>query len=254
MDSSNAQKIEASLAKDALVIDVGGGMAAFSRADWIIDALPYEEQGKLLNDSQKSRDVRFTRETWVQFDLCSRQRWPFENNQFDFAVCSHVLEDVRDPIWVCSEISRIAKAGYVEVPSRALEQSTGVEHPKLAGYYHHRWLVSVRNGRLEFRQKPHLLHVTPSAIVANVGFWRTINPKHQIETFYWDGELQCGEMLEFDEAEVVREMSAQASQARALPDLLVKPQESFSRRLQRAIYFTRLRFSRVGLARLPARG
>lgn len=243
MDASHAQQIESSLPEEALVIDVGGGMAAFPRADWIIDALPYEEQGKLLDRARQHTDVRFTRDTWVQFDLCSRRRWPFEDNQFDFAVCSHVLEDVRDPIWVCSEISRIAKAGYVEVPSRALEQSTGVEHPRLAGYYHHRWLVSVNDGQLEFRQKPHLLHVTPSAIVANVGFWRAINPKHKIATLYWDGELNCQEVLEFDEAEVVREMSDQAQQARALPDLLVKPQVSLGRRLQRAIYFLRLRMA-----------
>ncbi|MEM8670150.1 MAG: methyltransferase domain-containing protein [Planctomycetota bacterium] len=243
MDCLHAQKIEASLKDDDLVIDVGGGMAAFARADWIIDALPFDEQGKLLRESDTQRSVRFQRNTWVQFDLCSRKPWPFEDKQFDFAVCSHVLEDVRDPIWVCSEISRIAKAGYVEVPSRALEQSTGIEHPKLAGYYHHRWLVSINDQELEFRQKPHLLHVTPSAIVTKVGFWKTINPKHQFETFYWTDELSCCEILEFDEAEVIREMNDQAELARQLPDLLVTPDESWKRRMQRAAYFLRLRMA-----------
>ena len=243
MDGFHAQQITASLKATDLVIDVGGGMAAYPRADWIIDALPFEEQGKLLAEQDADRPVNFSRESWVQFDLCNRQHWPFDDNQFDFAVCSHVLEDVRDPIWVCSEISRIAKAGYIEVPSRVLEQSTGVEHPKLAGYYHHRWLVSVQSGILEFRQKPHLLHVTPSAIVTKLGIWKEINPRHRIETYYWSDQIECEEVLEFDEAAVVREMSEQARKARAIPDLLVKPQEPWRRRVQRAAYFLRLRMA-----------
>lgn len=57
------------------------------------------------------------------------------------------------------------------------------------------------------------------------------------------GELKCQEVLEFDEAEVVREMSDHARRARALPDLLVKPPLSFKRRMQRAIYYWRLRMA-----------
>lgn len=240
MNQDYAEQIAASLPDDALVIDVGGGMAAFPRADWIIDALPFDEQGKLLKKPHAREETRFSRDTWVQFDICSRQKWPLADKQFDFAVCSHVLEDVRDPIWVCSEISRIAKAGYVEFPSRILEQSKGIEHPRLAGYYHHRWLVSVRDGQLEFRQKPDRLHVTRKAIVAKVGFWRTINPKHQSESLFWEQNLESAEVLEFNEHEVLRELCDYARQARSLPDLLVKTQASLTSRLRRAVYYLRL--------------
>lgn len=241
MNSEHAQRIQASLSDEALVIDVGGGMAAFPRANWIIDALPYKERGRLRNssDEQNLPEDRFNADTWIQFDLCSREPWPFEDNQFDFAVCSHVLEDVRDPIWVCSEISRIARAGYVETPSRVVEQSKGIEHPRLAGYHHHRWLVSNRDGMLEFRQKPHLLHVTPGAIVAKTGFWRTINPQHEINVLYWEDELQCKEMLEFDEGAMIRELCEVSRDARELPQLLVRRVEPFSTRVRRAIYHLR---------------
>ncbi len=240
MNPDHARQIESSLPDDALVIDVGGGMAAFPRADWIIDAVPFDERGRLLKGNDTDRINRFSKETWVEFDLCSRQKWPFNDNQFDYAVCSHVLEDVRDPIWVCSEISRIAKAGYIEVPSRAVEQSRGIEHPRLAGYYHHRWLVSDRDGALEFRQKPHLLHVTHDAIVAKVGFWRTINPQHEITTHVWKDELSCQEILEFDEQEVIRELCECSRAAQSLPELLVRPKDSISTRLRKSIYQFRL--------------
>ena len=57
-------------------------------------------------------------------------------------ICSHTLEDVRDPIWVCSEIQRVAKAGYIEVPSRLEEQSYGFQGPWV-GWGHHHWLIEV---------------------------------------------------------------------------------------------------------------
>ncbi len=244
MNQEHAKNISEMLSDDAIVIDVGGGAAACPRADWIIDAIPFEDQGCLLTDAAREAPTRFSRDTWVQFDICNHVKWPFEDNQFDFAVCSHLLEDVRDPIWVCSEMSRIAKAGYIEVPSRVVEQSIGIEHPRYAGYYHHRWLVSVHDGRLEFRHKPHLLHTTPDAIVAKVGLWKAITPEHEILSHYWKDQLQFEEVLEFDEQEVVRELCDWSRQAKSIPNLVMRPQEPMSRRLRRAWYFTRLRLRR----------
>ncbi len=243
MDLHHAQRIAAQLPSEALVLDVGGGMAAFPRADSVIDALEFEERGRLLDSAQAKSPHRFTRDSWVRFDICSRQPWPFSDQQFDFAVCSHVLEDVRDPVWVCAEISRVAKAGYVEVPSRIVEQSKGVEHPHLAGYYHHRWLVSVADGLLEFRQKPHLLHVTSKAIVAKVGFWRDINPEHAITTHYWDGELACREVLEFDQQSVIDELCRYTELAQRIPQLLIPSQTPFGKRVRKAVYNLRLAWS-----------
>lgn len=243
MNPLHAQRITSHLPQEALVLDVGGGMAAFPRADWVIDAVDFEERGRLLDPSQVNSAHRFTKDSWVRFDICSRQPWPFRDEQFDFAVCSHVLEDVRDPVWVCSEISRIAKAGYVEVPSRIVEQSKGVEHPRLAGYYHHRWLISVVDGALEFRQKPHLLHVTSKAIVAKVGFWRDINPAHAITTHDWQGELNCHEVLEFDEQNVVEELCQYSHRAQRIPQLLVPPQLPFGKRIRKAVYSLRQTWS-----------
>ena len=57
--------------------------------------------------------------------------WPFADDFFDFAVCTFTLEDVRDPIRVCEEMSRVAKAGYVEVPSLLDELSW--RNPEVSG-------------------------------------------------------------------------------------------------------------------------
>ncbi len=243
MDQVQAKKIATMLPDRALVIDVGGGMAAFPRADWIIDAVPFDEQGALLKKRAEATTVRFHRDTWVEYDLCSRQPWPFADKQFDFATCSHVLEDVRDPVWVCSEMSRIAKAGYIETPSRVVEQSLGVEHPCYAGYYHHRWLVSVDRGQLQFRHKPHSLHSHRRAIVARVGFWKGISPEHEIVAHYWQDELNACEVLEFSEEKTLQHLDDWAAEARATANLLARPAKPITQRLLRAYYYLKLRLA-----------
>src|SRR5215204_5526988 len=116
MLAGSRARIEAKLAADALVLDVGGWGSPWPRADWVIDLMPYETRG-LYGPAARDRE-RFSRETWVERDVCAREPWPFGDDQFDYAVCSHTLEDLRDPVYVCAELNRIARAGYVEVPSR----------------------------------------------------------------------------------------------------------------------------------------
>lgn len=240
MDVAAAARISEMLPNTASVVDIGGGACPFPRADSVVDAVAYDDR-ESLGTVDLGIPPRFTRETWVQVDLCERGRWPIEDKQFDFAVCSHLLEDVRDPIWVCSELSRIAKAGYIEVPSRITEQSLGVEHPRYAGYHHHRWLITNTDGRLAFRHKPHQLHVVNAAIVARVGIRREINPKHAITSLWWTEEIECAEVLEFSEERVVEELIQFASEARKIPDLAVARRASKLAQVKRAAYFARLR-------------
>ena len=240
MTSEKEQELRARLGPADVVVDIGGGASPFPRADYVIDGLDFEARGK-LNTGRSRGAERFTRDTWVQLDLCARQPWPFPDRFFDFATCSHVLEDVRDPIWVCSEMRRIAKAGYIETPSRIVEQSRGVEHPLYAGFYHHRWLVTVNGNQLLFRHKPHSLHSSGRAIVAEVGIWRRINPRYEDLGFDWQGDFQFNEVLPFDEAVENRELVEFAGTCRGLPELTVPLQQPFVHKLKRCLYYWRLR-------------
>jgi len=245
MDFANAQRLLAIIPDGAKVIDIGGAAAPFPRADYVMDAAPYEsrDSGSDGNINEKLQaKTRFSAERWIQADLCDHRPWPIKDKAFDFAICSHVLEDVRDPIWLCAEMQRIARAGYIETPSRVVEQSKGVENPRHAGFYHHRWLVSrVGDRRLEFRHKPHMLHSVNDAIVTRLPPTRRIRPEHAIVTLDWVESFEAVEVLEFNEANVIAELCDFAEAARKLPTLHESVGLPLGKSLHRRLFYTRLR-------------
>lgn len=146
-----------SLPEEALVLDIGGASAPFKRANYLIDAVGYESI--YWGQAKGPGKIMFNEKTFVKQDICSREPWLFRDKQFDFSICSHVLEDIRDPIWVCSEIIRVSKAGYIEIPSRLYETTFNLEAKNLAGASHHRWLVDLDNsGALRFTFKYMQIH------------------------------------------------------------------------------------------------
>ncbi len=240
MDPLAAKQILQRLPASALVVDVGGGAAPFSRANVVIDAIAYASRDQ-LGAHDLGIVPHYSQDSWLQVDLCDRRPWPVADKAFDFATCSHLLEDVRDPIWICSELSRVAKAGYIEVPSRIVEQSLGIEHPGYAGYYHHRWLITEHDGQLLFRHKPHQLHVTRGAIVARVGGRTQLNPQYATTQLWWQDRITCREVLEFCENRVVDELCSFAARARQLPNLLLANDLSMVAAAKKRVYYARLR-------------
>jgi hypothetical protein len=156
--------------------------------------MPYETRGLLGSDGEGPE--RFTADRWIARDICDREPWPFEDDQFDFAVCSHVLEDIRDPLLVCSELQRVAKAGYVEVPSRLEEQSWGVQGDWV-GWGHHHWIVEREGDRLDFLFKPHMLHAREEFFFPHE-FHQTLTGEQRVERLWWSGGFQTRELLLFE--------------------------------------------------------
>lgn len=176
-----------------LVLDVGGWAKPFARADWVIDLLPHATRGLYGYDEGDRAAERFSASTWVQRDICAREPWPFADNQFDFAICSHTLEDVRDPVWVCSELQRVARAGYIETPSRLEEQSFGIQGP-WTGWGHHHWLVDMVDGGLRFVFKHHILHGRPE-FRFSPEFHAGLAPEQRVVRLFWEGAFQAEERV-----------------------------------------------------------
>jgi hypothetical protein len=191
MLESSVKRILGRLSPTDVVLDIGGWGRPFRRADWVMDLMPYETRGELGFDGPD--EERFSAETWIQRDVCDREPYPFEDKQIDFVVCSHTLEDIRDPVWVCSEMIRIAKAGYIEVPSRLEEQSYGFQG-HWVGWGHHRWLVDIEDGRIDFVFKHHIVHGRKVNHFLP-GFHHALPDELHVQPFWWEGSFDFGERI-----------------------------------------------------------
>jgi hypothetical protein len=217
---ASVDRLLGELSPEDLVLDVGAWASPFNRAQWILDAEPFETRGYYRTFGgvpfQGGEREWFSKETWVQRDICGRDRWPFADKQFDFVICSHTLEDIRDPLWVCSELVRVGKAGYVEVPSRIFESTRGVERPNIAGLSHHRWLIDIEGDDIRFLPKYHFIH----------SHWRynlprayldSLPPEAGVQWLWWKGAFTFSETTVHGVSNQERELErfAQAVYARS---------------------------------------
>jgi len=147
------------------VLDVGGGAYPCARANYVLDFQPYiGGKGSRHMDGNTPKTwgegkARFSEETWITRDICEHSPWPFPDKFFDFSICSQTLEDIRDPIWVCSELIRVSKGGLIETPSRLYETCFGIESDYFTGAGHHRWIVELIEGCLTFSFKMDYVHL-----------------------------------------------------------------------------------------------
>jgi uncharacterized protein YbaR (Trm112 family) len=117
------------------ILDIGSGGAPFWRSNVLMDRY-------LENDIQRPAALIVDR-SMICGDI---HAIPFQNKSFNFVHCSHVLEHVQDPAKAIREMTRIAKAGYIETPS-ALQELAILNFP------FHRWFVTRKDNVLIFREK-----------------------------------------------------------------------------------------------------
>ena len=223
MLEASARRILQELGSDDVVLDIGGWADPFWRSDWVMDLAPHETRGLYSRKGWVRGDgtgthERFDESRWIQRDICDREPYPFDDGEIDFVICAHTLEDVRDPDWVCSEMVRIAKRGYIEVPSRLVEQTFGLEGA-WAGWGHHRWICEVDGNGIEFVFKWPGLHTRPSAVFPPE-LERGLNDDERVQMLWWDNSFSHREriFLEFDEMQAyLEEFVSRTEAARPVP-------------------------------------
>ena len=83
------------------VLDIGCGYTANENATVVSDVQD------LSNFYKNKKFVKIT-----------EKKLPFKDNEFDFVITSHVIEHVEDFQFFISEIERISKKGYIELPTK----------------------------------------------------------------------------------------------------------------------------------------
>lgn len=121
-----------------LVLDIGSGDKPHWRADVLLDWLPGKDSAAQRSGYETARITR------PLFHGDAAQM-PFADQVFDYVICSHLLEHVHDPAAVLVEMTRVAKAGYIEVPEAA--------SAKIVDFPTHLWWVRLLDGVLDFEPK-----------------------------------------------------------------------------------------------------
>lgn len=201
--TSNLPKVCDIARRSERVLDVGGWFQPFNLATHVIDLFPHETR-KAAHALDPENAERFSRDSWVEHDVCAPP-WPFEDNFFDFSFCSHLLEDVRDPIAVCGELIRVSKAGYIETPSRVREIFSKSRFHRLnmalgrlpeVGFEHHRWFCELDGDHLRFIAKDQRVLRDRSRYITRSEIGRKLSEAESGLGFFWQGSFTYEESLE----------------------------------------------------------
>jgi hypothetical protein len=164
--------------KPFTVVDVGGSMGGWSSpvVDCIID----------FNDPINNSEILH-----FKCDITNPSSWleilnyVEKNGKFDFCICSHTLEDIMNPVFVCEQICKISKEGYIAVPSKYKELYRFESHHNYRGFIHHRWVFNIENNK--FIGYPKINYLDSNNIFDGIA-----NNSENIQdlSFYWKEDIE----------------------------------------------------------------
>lgn len=196
----NLPKVVARALAGERVLDVGGSSHPLNAATHVLDIAPYAGRGQPLDPETPPR---FSEATWHVADACASP-WPFPDGHFDWSFCSHILEDVRDPIAVIKELRRVSRAGYIETPSRVREIFAKARLATLRrwfgrsaeiGFYHHRWFVELSGSHLIFTAKTSETARDTRYYITRAEIGRKLTEDESGLCLWWEDDVSAEEFI-----------------------------------------------------------
>jgi len=94
------------------VLEIGPGATPYFRSDVFLELQYVTDQERIAQSGYVG--ILETEKTVIYYD---GGKFPFDDKEFDYIVCSHVLEHVLDADFFLQEIQRVGKMGYLEFPT-----------------------------------------------------------------------------------------------------------------------------------------
>jgi SAM-dependent methyltransferase len=119
------------------VLEIGSGNRPRRRSDVLCDKFAADNTERSAGDA-----IVIDKRPFVIADGLAL---PFKDESFDYVIASHILEHVDDPHKFVSELTRVAKRGYIETPSELGE--------KIFGWPFHKWIVRFEDNTIIMRPR-----------------------------------------------------------------------------------------------------
>ena len=153
--------------KNWKILDIGCGFNPNQYATTICDVLDLKEQ--------------YSDKKFVKLD---GEKLPFNDKEFDFVIASHVLEHVIDPNNFLKEISRVAKQGYIEVPTK-LEDNLVFENEKA-----HLWHLTFDDVNQVINISKKIQYFEPILAVSSIKKLNNYFRDSLVLELYWENTIE----------------------------------------------------------------
>jgi SAM-dependent methyltransferase len=135
------------------VLEIGPGATPYFRSNVFLER-EYESEEILIAQSGRV-GVLHTDKPIFTYD---GGRFPFQDNEFDYVICSHVLEHVENADTFLGEVQRVGRKGYLEFPTLYYEFIYNIPEHNLLLLYNEgkiKWMKKEESGlrKYEFIQE-----------------------------------------------------------------------------------------------------
>ena len=122
------------------VLEIGPGATPYYRSDVFLE-LQYDNEQERVAQSGHIGILK----TIKQIVYYDGGKFPFGDKEFDYVICSHVLEHVVDADFFLSEIQRVGKKGYLEFPT--------IYYDYMYNFPEHQLFILKKNGIINWMTK-----------------------------------------------------------------------------------------------------
>jgi|MDTC01.2.fsa_nt_gb hypothetical protein len=178
---------------DYRIIDIGGAKEKHFKGKFdFIDA--YADRNKVDHKNIKHFNGNLNSESiWEEIKNDAK-----EHGKYDYCICNHTLEDLRNAPFVANQIGEIAKEGFLSVPSK-YQEFTRIGKDR--GYAHHNWIFSVNDNKLSAFPKLNLIEAPIFDPLAHNG---PLNNKKSELYIFWKNSVSLSVKVDIPEDDLKR--------------------------------------------------
>lgn len=199
------------------VLEIGPGTSPYGRSDVLLE--------KRFNDDIEhikqcgGTPIARTDPRTVYYD---GGRFPFVDGEFDYVICSHVIEHVDDVENFFAEMFRVSRAGYLEYPLIYYEYVFDIPEHVNVFMRHNNALVYAKKTELFSRELKPVQHLWYSALAA--GYTDTVSElaSYLMQGFEWEGAFEVRKMKDMRELYLEDVLIPPRKPKPSIPERLIK--------------------------------